>query len=180
MMKNLTILALFILFCLSCEKDDFNVDHPNIQQFVQQLKSGTYDQYKTGENGEKLWTIMPNFSKEHIPLLIDFSKDTSLVCPCNHFPANPVSSIPPFRISDNKECIMLGEYLLWCAEAIIENRDFASLTPILVNRSYSAEKRPGGEEILEVREIYQNWWEEYGLSADTHPLPLAETDYYWR
>ena len=179
-MKNLSILAALILFCVSCEKDHFNINNPNIEQFVQQIKNGTYNQYELGENGEKLWTIMPDFKKEHIPLLLDFATDTSLVCPCNHFPTNPVSSIPPYRIYDNKECIMLGEYLLWCAEGIIENKDFASLTPILINHNYSAEKRLSGKDILEVRKMYQDWWVEYGPSEYTNELPLEGTNYSWR
>lgn len=179
-MKNLIIFIVFLPFFISCEKDDFNIDNPDIEQFVQQIKNGTYDKYKLGENGEKLWTIMPNFKKEHIPLLIDFAKDTSLVCPCNHFPTNPISSIPPYRINDNKECIMIAEYLLWCIEGIIEERDFASLTPILINQSFKEEKRLLGGVILEVRELYLNWWEEYGITENTNNLPLEGTIYKWR
>ncbi|MCP4760987.1 MAG: DUF4943 domain-containing protein [archaeon] len=174
------ISAFLILFCMGCEKEDFNVNNPDVEQFVQQIKNGTYDNYEFGENGEKLWAIMPNFTKTHIPLLINFAEDTSLVCPCNHFPTNPISSIPPYRINENKECIMIGEYLLWCIEGIIENKDFASLTPILINQSYSAEKRLNGENILEVRKIYQEWWEKNGQSEDTNELPLEETIYRWR
>jgi hypothetical protein len=63
---------------------------------------------------------MPGFQKRYVPYLIEYSKDTSLICPCDHFPVNPVSSIPPYRINNGEECIMLGEYLLWCAESVIE------------------------------------------------------------
>ncbi len=179
-MKNVIIFAFFLFFCLGCEKDDFNVNNPDVEQFVQQLKKGTYDSYEFGENGEKLWTIMPNFTKKHIPLLIHLAKDTSLVSPCHHFPVNPISSIPPYRIDDNRECIMIGEYLLWCVEGIIENKDFASLTPILINQSYSTEKRLNGENILEVRIIYQEWWEKNKQSENIHDFPLEETIYRWR
>jgi len=179
-MKNLIFFAVLIFFCWSCEKDDFDLYRPDIEKFVQQIKNGTYDQYKLGENGEKLWTIMPNFTKEHIPLLINFAIDTSLVCPCNHFPTNPVSSIPPYKINNNKECIMIGEYLLWCVEGIIENKGFASLTPILLNQNYSNEKRLSGKDILEVRKIYQEWWEEYRHSENTNKLPLEGTNYIWK
>lgn len=178
-MKNLIIFAVLIFCCASCGKDDFNVDNPDVEQFVQQIKDGTYDRYELGENGENLWTIMPNFKKEHIPLLIDLAKDTSLVCPCSHFPTNPISSIPPYRINDNKACIMIGEYLLWCVEGIIEGNTFASLTPILRNQNYRDDERLNGEEILKVREIYQDWWEEYG-ATDNNISPLEETIYQWR
>ncbi len=179
-MKNLIILALFTLSCASCEKSDFNIDDPDVEQFVQQLKDGSYDKYELGENGENLWAIMPNFKKEHIPLLLHFAEDSTLVYPCIHFPTNPVSSIPPFRTDDNKASIMIGEYLLWCAEGIIENKTFASLTPILRNQNSSEDFRLSGKEILEVRDIYQNWWEEKEHSTNSNILPLDGTLYYWQ
>ncbi|PIF02309.1 MAG: hypothetical protein CR996_00605 [Draconibacterium sp.] len=75
---------------------------------------------------------------------------------------------------------MLGEYLLWIVEGIIEEKDFASLTPILINQSYTEEKRLNGREILEVSKLYQDWWEEYGLTEIENNFPLDETIYKWR
>lgn len=180
-MKNLIIPAVLILFCMSCEKDDFNVDNPDIEHFVQHIKDGSYNKYELGVNGEKLWAIMPNFTKEHIHLLLKFADDTSLVCPCDHFPANPASSIPPYRMKDSEACIMVGEYLLWCVEGIIGGNTFASLTPILIiKESNIKEERLSGEEVLEVRKIYLEWWEEYEKSSIFERLPLEETIYGWR
>jgi len=179
-MKNLILFAVLLLFCVSCKKDDFNLDNPDVKQFVQQLKNGTYNQFEFAENGEKVWAIMPNFTKEHITLLINFATDTSLVSPCDHFPTNPISSIPPYRINNNKECIMLGEYLLWCVDGIIAERDFASMTPVLINQSYGDPKSLWGKEILEVQKIYQDWWTENNQSETTNKHPLEETNYRWR
>jgi hypothetical protein len=69
---------------------------------------------------------MPEFSKNDIPKLIELAEDTTIVSPCGHFPTNPISSIPPYRtnIDGTGEGIMIGEYLLWCVEAIINDGKF--------------------------------------------------------
>jgi hypothetical protein len=179
-MRNLiTALLLTILF-LSCEKGDFSLQYPDVEKFIRQLKNANYSKYEYNETGEKLWTKMPSFTKEHLPLLIKYSRDTSLITPCEHFPLNPVSSIPPYRSVEGKSFIMLGEYLLWIAESILEDKPFASLTPTLKNHNYREDQRLNGEEILEVREIYQNWWDKYGETDTKDIYPLKGTAYYWR
>lgn len=178
-MKKTLIFAALFLFCMSCEMGDFNVENPDVEKFVQQITNGTYDKYEFGENGEKLWTNMPHFKEENIPLLLGYSMDTTLICPCHHFPINPISSIPPHRVDNGKDCMLIGEYLLWCVEGIIEGSAFPSLTPILENQNKGHE-RLNGKEILEVRTLYQDWWEEYSKSGNTSKLPLEGTIYQWR
>ena len=179
-MKNIILIFILATLCFGCDKDDFDFENPNVEQFVNQLKNGTYNEYEIGEDGQKLWTKIPNFSKEHIPLLIDLSKDTSLVNPWEHFPLNPASSIPPYRINEGNSCIMVSEYLLWCVEGIIQGNDFPSLTPILVNNEENPEKRLNGEEMQSVKMLYQDWWNKYGEIENENKSPLAETVYRWR
>ena len=179
-MKNLIILTVLTLFCTSCEKGDFSVENPNVEQFVQQIKDGTYDQYEFNENGEKLWTRMTIFEQKHIPLLIENAFDTTEITPCEHFPLNPISSIHPYRFREGKPYIILGEYLLWCVEGIIEGKTFASLTSSLINQNYGEGDRLNGKEILEVRKLYQDWWIENNSTDDTNELPLEGTIYRWR
>ncbi|MCF8361428.1 MAG: DUF4943 domain-containing protein [Prolixibacteraceae bacterium] len=184
-MKNINLFfsVLFILFSVGCEKDEaLNETNEQVNSFVEQLKDGTYNDYEYNENGEKLWTNMPEFQKRDIPYLLEFSKDTSLICPCNHFPVNPVSSIPPYRVNNGEACIMLGEYLLWCVEWVIEDEGFASLVPVLVEYEEGeiTEDRLNGEEVLKVRDIYQDWWKQYGDSENPDKMPLDGTGYKWR
>ena len=179
-MKKLIIFVISIAFYISCEKDNSNVDNPDIEKFVQQLKNGTYNTYKLGEKGENLWAIMPDLKKEHIPLLLSHAKDTSLISPCGHFPVNPVSSIPPYRVNNNKQSIMLGEYILWCIEGVIKGNTYASLTPILVNKNHEVYERLYGIEILEVRKMYQEWWNKYGSNGNSDNPPLKDSNYSWR
>ena len=35
-----------MLFCISCEKADFDLDNPDVKEFVKQIKSGSYDKAK--------------------------------------------------------------------------------------------------------------------------------------
>lgn len=179
-MKSLVIVCILSVMCLGCEKSSFDVNNPDVEEFVRQLKDGTYDQFERAENGERLWAIMPSFTKEDVPGLISLSEDTDLVTPVDHFPVNPLSSMYPYRIVDGRECIMLGEYLLWCAEAVLEGRDFASLNPVLVNVNDNTDHRLSGMDILSVRNIYKEWWDEYGHRDDPPKLPLEGTVYSWR
>ncbi|MDM8002052.1 MAG: DUF4943 family protein [Bacteroidota bacterium] len=178
-MKTLVIFALLSVMCLGCERSSFDVNNPDVEEFVRQLKNGTYDRYEWTNEGERLWAIMPSFTKEDVPALIFLSKDTDLVTPCGHFPVNPVSSMFPYRVVDGKECIMLGEYLLWCAEAVLEGNEFASLNPVLVNINETPDHRLSGKEMLSVRNIYQEWWDQNGQTDDPGTLPLDGTVYRW-
>ncbi len=179
-MKTLLTLCLFSAMCLGCERGSFNLNNPDVEEFVMQLKNGTYQCYEWTEEGERLWAIMPAFSKKDVPELISLSEDTELITPCDHFPVNPMSSMYPFRIVNGEECIMLGEYLLWCAEAVIEGRDFASLNPVLRRTDSSGDQRLEAAEIMVVRKIYQEWWNEQGQQAEPARLPLTGTVYSWR
>ncbi len=92
-MKNIIIVLILSLFCINCERNGFDIENPDVARFVQQIKNGTYDNYELGENGQKLWTKMPHFKAKHIPTLLNLANDTMSVCPCDHFPLNPISSI---------------------------------------------------------------------------------------
>jgi len=180
-MKQIILILSTIVICYGCT-DNFDVENPNVKQFVLQLKNGTYNKYYLGENGQKLWTLFPKFILKDIPLLIELAKDTTLVSPCGHFPINSISSIPPYRTDVNGRIkgIMLGEYLLWSVEAIINNGKFPSLIPSLRQESNSQYRGLTGKEILVVREKYLNWWNEYGRNGNLSVLPLYGTGYWWR
>jgi hypothetical protein len=74
---------------------------------------------------------------------------------------------------------MLGEYLLWCVEGIINGTGYGSLTPLLVKDFIRLEEGLPGTEILIVRTIYLNWWEEYQQTGNKEKLPLEGTAYHW-
>lgn len=174
-MKRITLIALLIFPILSCEKDKFDLNNPNVEQFVQQLKNGTYIQYEKGENGENLWLLMPNFTKNHIQSLIDFSKDTSHI---NNFPINPISSRTPFP--NDRDHFILGECLLWTVEGIRNGNGFGSLDPYLIDiTSGEVHKGLKGSGILIVRDSFQVWWSNFKDSDWKEKNPLDGTPYRW-
>lgn len=174
-MKRITLIALLIFPILSCEKDKFDLNNPNVEQFVQQLKNGTYKQYEKGENGENLWLLMPKFTKNHIQSLIDFSKDTSHI---NNFPINPISSRTPFP--NDRDYFILGECLLWTVEGIRNDNGFGSLDPYLIDTTLMEEfKGLKGSVILIVRDSFQVWWSNFKDSDWKEKNPLDGTPYRW-
>ncbi len=178
-MKPLVLAALLATICIGCDKKSFDVNNPDVTEFVRQLKNGTYDKYAWTDGGERLWSIMPAFDRDDVPALITLAEDTELIYPCDHFPVNPISSMYPYRIVGGREYIMLGEYLLWCAEAVIEERDFASLNPVLVDEINNPDQRLDSDEILNVRKLYQDWWNANGHLENPASLPLDGSGYGW-
>lgn len=176
-MKHLLFITFISLFSFSCQGDDFNVNNPDAKKFAEQLKDGSYDEFEVNDKGERLWTKMPEFDVKDIPVLIDLSQDTSLINTVNHFPLNPMSSLLPFRSVNGKHYIMLGEFILWCAEGAIKGKTYPSLTPLL--RKAGSYRMLSGKEILEIRTIYLKWWNEFGKEGKLENSPLEGTGYIW-
>lgn len=176
-MNKLLVFLLLIVFLPGCKDNDFDINNPDVGTFVKQLKSGTYNLYEKGENGENLWLLMPNFNETHIKLLIEFSKDTTHVA---YFPTNPLSSRTP--IPQGRDYFILGECLLWTVEGIRNQSGHGSLDPYLIDTSlddYEKYKGLTGDEILVVRELYVDWWSSYRNSDWKARNPLEGSSYKW-
>ena len=176
-MKKLLFIAVLTLFCISCEKDEFDINNPDVQKFVQQIKNGTYNSYEKGENGENLWLQMPKFTENHIQSLIDLSKDTTHI---TNFPLNPISSRFPF--SFGRDYYILGECLLWTVEGIRNGCGYGSLDPYLIDTSLNEnESFMGlkGTEILIIKDIYKDWWNSLKDKDWKNKNPLENTSYVW-
>ncbi len=176
-MKKLVLIALFPLLWISCEKDEFNIDHPDVEKFVHQVKNGTYTCYEKGENGENLWLQMPKFTKDHIQSLIDFSTDTSHI---TNFPVNPISSRTPFPIG--RDYYILGECLLWTVEGIRNGSGYGSLDPYLIDLDRDESERYKGLKGIDIHlvsGIYEDWWNNYKDKDWKNKYPLEGTSYVW-
>ncbi len=179
MMKSriVLIISACLFLTIGCEKDDFDLNDPDVEIFVNQLKSGKYDKYEKGNNDENLWLLMPDFSQNHIQSLISFSKDTSHIVA---FPINPISSRQPFP--EGREYFILGECLLWTVEGIRNGSGYGSLDPFLIDTANSdSEKYKGlnGNEILIVRDFYKEWWINFKDKDWENKNPLEGTSYRW-
>lgn len=176
-MKKLLILIILTVICISCEKNEFDPNNPNVEKFVNQIKNGTYNCYKKGEKGEDLWLLMPVFTEYHIQSLIELSKDTTHIV---IFPTNPFSSRR--ALPGGREYFILGECLLWTIEGIRNGTTYGSLDPFLIDTSLNASERIKGlksKEILHVRDIYEEWWKDFKDKDWKNKNPLAETSYRW-
>jgi hypothetical protein len=177
-MKNLfIILSVLTLLGTGCLKDEFDPYDPDVDTFVNQLKKGTYNSFEKDENGENLWLQMPEFQKKHIQRLIELAKDTSHI---KDFPINPISSRIPFPGS--RDYFILGECLLWAVEGVRNDNRFGSLDPFLIDVSLPESAIRNGlkaTEILQVREIYKNWWQDHKDKDWKNTYPLENTTYRW-
>lgn len=176
-MKKLLILALLAITCINCEIFEFKTENPDVEVFVEKLIHGKYDIYEVGEDGENLWLIMPEFTERHIKGLLSFASDTSHL---EAFPCNPISSRTPHP--EGRDYFILSECLLWTIEGIRNGNGYGSLDPYLINTTLSTTERYKGltaSEILEVRDLYLVWWDEY-KDADWEDVdPLEGSDYKW-
>jgi hypothetical protein len=176
-MKKILLFTFIAFLFVSCDKEEFDINNPDVKLFVQQLKNGTYNCYEKGQNGENLWLQMPKFSEKHIQSLIDFAKDTSHVA---NFPINPISSRMP--TPNGRDYFILGECLLWAVEGIRNNNGFGSLDPYLIDMALSDGERPRGitsSQILIVKEIYNDWWSSFKDKDWKNANPLSNTSYAW-
>ncbi len=172
-----TLFLFLIIFAglTSCEKNDFNIENPNVEIFVKQLKKGTYNQYEKNEKGESLWLKMPEFKKKHIYKLIELAADTTHI---SNFPINPISSRQPTPGRD----FILGETLLWIVDGIIKGVKYPSLDPYIINTSLPDKDKFKGisaKEILQVQDIYKEWWKNNKHKNQTTTYPLDNTPYRW-
>jgi hypothetical protein len=140
-------LSLILLMGTSCQKDEFDMKRPDVDQFVSILKSGNYF--------EKVGYELPDFTNKHIESLLFYLKDTTNL---NEFPTNPLCS----KYTNPKR---LNECLFWTIDGIRFGNKYPSLEPCLIDTStYSVitgYKRVSGEKLIEISNLYINWHNEY-------------------
>ncbi len=164
-MKLKLILLLALGLC-ACKQDLIDKESGKaVEEFVRQLKKGSYKEYG-----------LPEFESKHIPELLKYSNDTSII---TQFPRNGLSSawIPE---------VYLGTYILWNIESVrarainskfLTPGGFPSLNP------YLGESPPGGTiiNLTEAQKVasdaYHSWWKQGGTFDSD---PLADTGYEWR
>ncbi|MBO9594284.1 MAG: DUF4943 family protein [Niabella sp.] len=173
-MKKWMLFTGVIICLMSCKKNSFDLNNPDVEKFVQQLKNGSYNQYERNEKGERLWLQMPRFRQEHIEVLIALSRDTSHL---QKFPTNPISSRSPRP--EGRDYFILGECLLWIVDGI---RGASSLVPYLVDTSKGVNEKYKGittAEILMLSDRYRQWWNEHKNGDWKTNSALTGTSYIW-
>jgi len=161
-------LSLIWLMGTSCQKDEFNMKNPDVDQFVSILKSGNYF--------EEVGYELPVFTNNHIESLLFYLKDTTNL---NVFPSNPLSS----KYTNPKR---LNECLFWTIDGIRFGNKYPSLEPCLIDTSMHSEltgyKRVSGKKLIEISNLYINWYDEY-MKNPTETLKkkrlFENTPYKW-
>jgi len=176
-MKEIYFVIFLSILITGCSKDKFSLNKPDVNLFVKQLKYGTYNCWEKGEIGDNLWLLMPAFNPDHISSLLEMAKDTTHI---SEFPINPISSRRPFP--EEREYFILGECLLWIVEGIKNGSGYGSLDPFLINNAFIEGERFKGlkcNDILVIRDIYEEWWNCFKDTDWQFKDPLAGTSYRW-
>lgn len=140
-------LSLFWLMGTSCQKNEFDMKSPDVDQFVGILISGDYF--------EKVGYDLPDFTDKDIGRLLFYQNDTTRLI---EFPSNPVSS----KYTNPK---ILCECLLWTIDGIRFGTKYPSLEPCLIDTSTYSDltgyPRVSGKKLIEISILYINWYNEY-------------------
>ena len=156
----------------SCTQGVFDYEHPDVEIFVNQLKSGKLAILETDQAG-----YMPKFTTDDIETLLKYADDLSEI---PAFPLAPVSYSAGGKLR-------LGECLLWTIESIRVGH-YASMGCKMVHvdaEDYEGIYFLSDEEVLDAVQRYRNWWEgrKYPRTMWTidpcFDEPLCGSDYMW-
>lgn len=161
-------ISLVCLMAISCQNDEFDLKDPDVDQFINILKSGNYF--------ETVGYELPDFTINHIGSFFAYLKDTTYI---NQFPTNPLSS----KYTNPKR---LNECLFWVIDGIRFGNKYPSLEPCLIDTSaYSVLTgftRVPGAELITISDLYIDWFEEYrnnSKEALRKKGLLVHTPYRW-
>lgn len=166
---------LLLLCCLSfssCGEETLDFNHPDVDLFVKQLKTGKY----SVQNPEGVDNV-PKFTKDDIESLLKYAEDMTII---PSFPLAPVSYSAGGKLR-------LGECILWTVETIRLGHN-ASMGCKMVHAG--AENYEGiyfltEEEVLDAAARYRRWWEgrKYPRTMWTvdpcYDEPLCGSGYMW-
>ena len=169
------IVGCFLLSSLamvSCHNETFDCNDPDVDLFVEQLRSGKY----ASLNSEGLG-IVPKFTTEDIGKLLEYADDLTLI---PSFPLATVSYSPGGKLR-------LGECILWTLETIRLGHN-ASMGCKMVHTdadNYEGVYFLSDEEVLDAVARYRRWWEsrQYPRTVWTidpcYDEPLCGSRYMW-
>ena len=161
---------IFALCFVTCNEEDNAIG--DVQKYVNSLINGKYESM-----------YLPNFTPEHIPILLTYADDFREI---PGFITNPISSYHPPKFR-------LGECILWTIESIRLKYDseeemlkFPSMVPILIKEGFGNDPASGilnEDELNEVFGYYSDWWD-VNSNTDFNLFRfddiLKDTNYTWR
>lgn len=170
--SRLLLLALFTLSFVSCTEGTLDYEHPDVDLFIKQLKTGKYNaQSPDGLNN------MPKFTVQDIDALLKYAEDLNVI---PSFPLAPVSYSAGGKLR-------LGECVLWTVETIRLGYN-ASMGCKMVHvdaENYEGIYFLSDDEVLDAAARYRRWWEgrKYPRTMWTidpcYDEPLCGSGYMW-
>lgn len=169
---RMLLLVLFTLSTYACSEDTLDYNHPDVDLFVKQLKTGKYaTQSPDGLNS------MPKFTTQDIEALLKYAEDLTVI---PSFPLAPVSYSAGGKLR-------LGECVLWTVETIRLGYN-ASMGCKMVDvdaENYEGIYFLSDDEVLDAAARYRRWWEskKYPRTVWTidpcYDEPLCGSGYMW-
>jgi len=168
-MKTITAFLILMSFCqISCEKDEFDLKNPDVDEFIIILRGGNYF--------DEIGYELPDFTMKHIDRLLSYVEDTSAI---KEFPTNPFSS----KYTEPK---ILNECLFWTIDGVRFGNKYPSLEPCLIDTTSFSEiegySRLTGRKLLEVADLYLLWYNEYKANPSSTLKTkniFEDTSYSW-
>lgn len=152
----------------SCNEKEFDIHHPNVEQFVSLIKTGNYVNEVSDE--------LPDFTLNDIEQLLTFVEDTVII---TQFPNNPISS----KKTSPK---VLSECIMWTIEGIRLENKYPSLEPSLINTTNvspaAGYARLNNLQLIEVAHRYINWYSDYKAYPSEEmkkKVLLEDLNYKW-
>jgi hypothetical protein len=154
----------------SCRQSTTQLDNPDVEQFIKELKAGDYNC-----RNEFGITAIPNFKEADIPELLAHADDLTLI-----------PSFPTMYSSTSGK-IRLGECLLWIVETIRLGTP-ASMGCNMVEANadnYEAIYFLTDDQVMDAVQRYRYWWEnrQYPRTIWTidpcYDEPLCGSGYRW-
>lgn len=172
--RNGLLLMLLALACawVSCSDDVLDMENPDVDLFVKQLKAGTL-----AVNEETGTVVMPQFTTDDIEALLYYAEDLTEI------PSFPLALVS--YLAGGKP--RLGECVLWVIESIRVGSN-ASLGSRMVHKdavNYEGIYFLSDDELLDAAAHYRWWWNKTKHSGILSVIdtavdePLAGSDYRW-
>lgn len=170
---NYLILTVFFIGLLSCNKEETDeIYNAEVENYIELLKANQYESLD-----------LPDFSFKHLPALLIYINDTSVV---NKFP-HGLSSYHP-----QNPIYRLGVLVLWTIESIREVSSdsetfmfrFPSQHPFvqLNEEPFTWIQDHDNEAYETIRQVYFEWWDnnKHKKFSEFHNTnPLEHTNYRW-
>lgn len=166
-------LAVLIAFAFgACTHETFDYNHPDVDVFVHQLKSG-----ELAWPGDGQTQVFPKFTMKDIEALLSYADDLTEI---PSFPLAPVSYSAGGKLR-------LGECILWTVESLRLGHN-ASMGCKMVHvdaEDYEGIYFLNDEEVLDAVQRYRNWWQMRQLPRTMWTIdpcydePLCGSGYMW-